>query len=1168
MLDNKILIKIVLTAFLSIFSSFAFAQNTLYEQTEAWKKLAIENWKGAEQKGNELSLTAPGTVSYEVPDGGKKWFTRGLMEEYDGVIDGRQWYGIQMDLYLESDAVFETIATISIPKQAGRHNLPDSSKATIHVQGKGWHAINIPFSSFDYNRGQFYFLKFLKTISFSGAYLNLKGAKFLLKNIKLVKGNPLKLSSLIRSKAGLPGNTIKYEVNICNSSEVTQQVNLAFRRTGWEGMPATVNPSVVALKAGETKKLEVSVLVPGTFPEGAQETQVLEAVSATTSTTEKIEFITLRKLEGPFLIHQEQGWKNVLEKTKKYDWAKKSMIDYIRKADEFEVPEVPSGGIPAENSKAVYKSYLEQRFWPVGVAYKLTGEKKYAEKLALVLTRLAAPDAYPQTLHANNQGIPQEGGFFEACARSYDLIKDAGVLSDLQKALVEQTFRLYIYTVEDGLGNGGISNWSVFNLCPAAQCALVLQDMAHFNYLMDGPCGIRDHLKYGMMDDGWWYEMSLSYNLGCAENMTALGLAARPFGIDFLNEKIPVPLTKKVGLRPFEFENFQGMAFGKFGPVKENFITVKRMWDAITIYPDYRSVMFGMGDGHEHEVGGVDFEKAYFAFRDSSYAAIIKQGKSRDLIYGVPELPLNTPKLYTKSGHSDNAGLAVLRSQTDNRAPREQIQAALKYGTHGSYHGHFDRLSLVSLMRYGRSFWNPETSWFGYGSYMYKWWVQPSMAHNMVVVDGKQQEPVESKPLLFHSGKMMQAIAAETFVRWSNPPYFGGYAQVEQVKKADAPYVPIPGNHPNPTDVTDYTEPVLQRRLLLVTDDYVITADYLKAKQAHTFDNLLHLRGAKPDASLQLIGRDEKFDTNPLSSGQFITNVTNYSFNGIAKVHSKLIADPTVGWESGGFNGFQEPGELNTDTYQVWPQKALVRIGNYAEAYSINKKLVYEVLGDEQILAKDSMGTWLLGRADLDVPVKNIKTLTLKTTKTGNAKNSTLFWAGAKIITSKGKVIPLDQLKISTEQLIPVETKNTDYKGGPVRIAGVTYTESIPAEPQNDKKPGLIKVDLSGLDAARLLVSVGGDAPVGNEDQVRKTVSFRTRGKETSYLTLIEPYEAKQNVKKITSNQENLIDVELIDGRIQHLKIDGLKSKDGKLTVEITEEKNGKILRTERTETH
>jgi len=200
---------------------------------------------------------------------------------------------------------------------------------------------------------------------------------------------------------------------------------------------------------------------------------------------------------------------------------KKEATEYIRKADEFQVPETPVGNIKGEGSMAVYQSYLEQRFWPVAIAYKLTGEKKYAEKLALLLRRLSAPTAYPTTLHANSQGIPQEGGFWEGIARSYDLIKDSGVLSSADKHLIENSLRLFIYTIEESMGDGGISNWSVFNLCPAAQCALVLQDFYHFNYLMNNTGGIKDHVRYGTMDDGWWYEVSLSYNVGCVENMTS-----------------------------------------------------------------------------------------------------------------------------------------------------------------------------------------------------------------------------------------------------------------------------------------------------------------------------------------------------------------------------------------------------------------------------------------------------------------------------------------------------------------------------------------------------------------------------------------------------------------------------------------------------------------------
>lgn len=199
----------------------------------------------------------------------------------------------------------------------------------------------------------------------------------------------------------------------------------------------------------------------------------------------------------------------------------------------------------------------------------------------------------------------------------------------------------------------------------------------------------------------------------------------------------------------------------------------------------------------------------------------------------------------------------------------------MKYGTHGGYHGHFDRISLLSLMRYGRSFYNPETSWFGYGSYMYKWWVQSSMSHNMVVVDGKMQEPTTCHRLLSYSGKRMQAFAMTTDARWSHPPYMGGYDQIEQVKRGEAPYVPIPSceDLPVPGDIGAYSEPVHQRRMVVVTDDYVLIADYLKADSTHVFDNLWQLRGVTPGVQLHFKNEDAQWDTNPLSSGQFITSV-------------------------------------------------------------------------------------------------------------------------------------------------------------------------------------------------------------------------------------------------------------------------------------------------------
>ena len=194
---------------------------------------------------------------------------------------------------------------------------------------------------------------------------------------------------------------------------------------------------------------------------------------------------------------------------------------------------------------------------------------------------------------------------------------------------------------------------------------------------------------------------------------------------------------------------------------------------ALAFSPTVATTAFGMNDGHEEFVGNSRLEIGYYAFRDPAYVPLLKRSPQRDLIYGVPDLPDTTNQPFLQSSCAENLGFALLRSQTSNRPPREQIQAVFKIGTQGGYHGHFDRASLDSIMRYGRSFWNPESIWWGYGNFMYKFYVQNSVNHNMVVVDQKQQEAVPSSQLLFYSGKMMQVSVQETDARWSDPPYGG-----------------------------------------------------------------------------------------------------------------------------------------------------------------------------------------------------------------------------------------------------------------------------------------------------------------------------------------------------------------------------------------------------------
>jgi hypothetical protein len=171
----------------------------------------------------------------------------------------------------------------------------------------------------------------------------------------------------------------------------------------------------------------------------------------------------------------------------------------------------------------------------------------------------------------------------------------------------------------------------------------------------------------------------------------------------------------------------------------------------------------------------------------------------------------------------------------------------------------------------------------------------------------------------------------------------------------------------------------------------------------------------------------------------------------------------------------------------------------------------------------------------------------------------------AVIVTADGKEILLAQFKLSTTNVAPVTVAGKDYAGGPVRIAGDPVAQSIAAEPQDTGQPAVVTVDLSGANAVRFKATVGGDWPVGDEDQLRKTVSVRTHGSAAQFLTLIEPYENKSLVKSAVASGADKLRVELTDGRVQEITIKNFGGNGNDTSVEIVESQNGKLTRQEST---
>ena len=1136
-----------------------------------------------------------GETTLREPDGPRGQYKHGFRVLNDSAAEWQNFYGVQFEVNLPDAREVELTTTI---QRAPRGPSPETPvTGTVRVSGAGWYLITLPWSAFQFDQAGFAFLKYVKEFKVAAKFTDGKaGEKIQLRNVRVVKAPVIALECDVRGKAAPQNGTVEYEVRVGNCSDTPQSVTLNFVRYGWEEMSSRIEPDALQLAPGESRMVKLTVKISDRVPPGGHEEQVLQAVAngdAVTAT--KLRFITTSEVPHPYIFHTAARWQEVRNKVAKYDWAKESQADTVRRAENWRVPEVADPAKAPDDTMGPYlfATQNENDLLACAFSWQLTHNKSHAEKVALFLRRLSNPaNGYSVTLRGCNQSQVQEGHFFQHIAMAYDAILDAGIMSAEDQRQIENTFRIFIESIERLSDYGPINNWNLSEDCGAFYCALAMQDLVTAERFFSGPAGIRDQLAKGEMDDGWWYECSIGYNMWCASEFTQAALAYEPFGVNFLDMKVPANYSKKAllkaelsggvtsGTTPEEQRKPFGMDAEIYGPNTKPYRTIRDMWNSLLPFLDWRGVMFGVNDstesqvaGNRTEVSGQPFEIAYYAFRDPAYAAIIKMGGGkRDLLYAVPELPAKTPEKFRESSFADNVGLAMLRSQTTNRPVREQIQATLHYGTHGWAHGHYDRTDLLSLFRYGRNFWNPESVFWVYEPFMYKFYCQCSVNHNMVVVDEKMQEANPGERLLFHTGDAMQATVVQADERWSNPPYGGMVYDYVPVKTfaekcwREGRSVPMPTNLPIYGSLTGYTEKILQRRALLVLDDYIVVADFVKGTNTHTFENLLQLKGFQGlDApEKKFLRHDAQWNPDPVGSAQFVTDCDWYSVN--APAVARYIERWGPGADNEGSRSIgNEDGVLKLDVHSLWPPQQEIMIGTAPEMRDVQKRLFYTVRGDGKNLTDGKFGAWILGKADIDVSVEGMKQLELET-KTELAKLPTLFWANARIITKDGKEILLSELAPKFENVRQPAKANQDYFGGPIKIAGDKYKSATAAEPENENLSAFVRVDLSGANAVRFQATIGGDYPLGDESQRRKVTAIRAaNGSEAHFLTLIEPYENQPVVKSAVASSADKLRVELNDGRVQEIEIQNFDGDGKNIILQLTETKDGEILRREST---
>lgn len=1130
----------------------------------------FKDWNGiVSSKKGEAAAKVNQPISYRYPDG--KRVSKGFRTLRNDVSDWSLFSGLRFEVFVADDKTVEFDICLKVPDGDTKAYMAETHARTS-VVGKGWHTVYLSWDALEIKEGQrLGVLRLVKEISLLAKSETAKG-QIRLRNVQLVKAERVALQIEIKGKAVKSGETAVYDVEVGNTTDQPQAVHLTIKQLGWESMQSTVSPANFELKPGETRMCQVKVVVPNSMPDGAREKQEL-LVTANGIEDKSLILITASALPAPNILHTAARWKEVRDKVDKYEWAKKSQQEYEDLAYKWVVPEIATKQTDDNGNLGMqlFQTQEEYNLMAAGISYQLTGKKEYAEKVALFLRRLSNLETgYPNTFRGCHQSFVQEGHFFQHIVMAYDMIRPSGVLSDTDTKNIEHTFRLFVETVDKGLGNGGINNWLLSEITGALYCALAVQDWDLVEKMYNGPQGIVNHLRQGIMSDGWWYECSISYNVWCASEFSQAALALEPWGVDFRNTRFPIGTSKLYSLMPeFSQPGLYGMNFEKWGTITKNSISIKDMWDALPAFADYRGVMFGVNDAQENRVSGQPYELAYYMYKDPEYAAVVKRGDKRDLLYGVPELPETNSVLQTKSASADNMGIVMLRSQTVNRPIREQIQAALHYGTFGGYHGHFDRTNLLNLSRYGRSFYNPEMIWFGYPSYLYKFLVQTSVVKNMVVVDQKMQEPVESFKTLFYTGKMMQATAVETKARWSNPPYggmrydwAGGISFAEKCRQ-EGRSIPIPENAPAYGAVTGYTEPVLQRRLMVMMDDYVVLADYAKAESEHTYDWSFQMKGfsALTTPEKTFLRHDDQLNTDPLGSAQFITDCNWWKTKGVAKAEFSMCFGKGCD-NAGTLVPNSEDGELKVNVTTAWPVENEIMVATTPENHDVNKLINYKISADGNVLKQGESGVWILGQVDVDVPLNGARELKLELNSKAS-KNPTLFWANARVVLADGREVALSELPLKKTNVKPTTQPGLDYFGGPVKIGGHEYKNALPANMENMGEPGVITVDLSKVIAVRFKSVLGSDFPLGNETARRKTYAVRSKGKTARYLTVLEPFETESVIQSVESLDADHLKVTLKDGRIQEITITGFEDESGKAKVVTKESKDGKLIREE-----
>lgn len=350
----------------------------------------------------------------------------------------------------------------------------------------------------------------------------------------------------------------------------------------------------------------------------------------------------------------------------------------------------------------------------LGLAFRFTGERAYAERAAAILSAYAERyRRYP--LHDLRGESRDRGGRIgpDALTESLWLIPATwGYALVKERIPVEERRRIETDLLLPACETIRLNQrLKIHNMQCWKNSAIGLvgfatqrEDLVR-EAIEDPESGWRAQVAQGVTEEGLWWEGSLGYHRYAMDALWPLAEAARLAGTDLYTERYrrmflaPLSLYLSDGLPP-GFNDAPGSAIGSFA---------------------------------RHA------EIAYARTRDPAIGAFLAAHPRKSLeslLWGVETLPAEARSLKPETRSSvwlADAGYAVLRAG--------KTEVAVRFGRHGGAHGHFDKPGIVTAHAGVRFALDPGT--VAYGHTLHASWYRTTAAHNSVSVDGATQSRAE-----------------------------------------------------------------------------------------------------------------------------------------------------------------------------------------------------------------------------------------------------------------------------------------------------------------------------------------------------------------------------------------------------------------------------------------